>query len=151
MQNQSDKSRSTENICARQLALIARRQRRAAFARRAIFIISQKRKDRLQARLADKTSSASEAMNVKALTRKEFDPELLYVECGRCGSPVLWPDGKATALLREAGIDPLELDSSCMLVTDACPACGARDEYAVRIFRVAANGVSALPTAHGNA
>ena len=39
-----------------------------------------------------------------------FDPELLYVECGRCGSsPVLWEDGRATRLLDQAGIDPLEL------------------------------------------
>ena len=64
-----------------------------------------------------------------------FDPELLYVECEKCGSPVLWGEGKASRMLAEAGIDPLELDQSCLLVTDGCPVCGLREEYAVRILR----------------
>lgn len=80
-----------------------------------------------------------------------FNPELLYVECGRCGSPVIWEPGRATRLMGEAGIDPLELDSSCMLVTDACPACGEKDEYTVRIFRIAkASGID-LPVRLGHA
>lgn len=68
---------------------------------------------------------------------KGLDPELLYVECGRCGAPVLWDTGRATELLKEAGIDPLELDSSCFLVTDACPICSnQRKQYTVQIFRL---------------
>lgn len=80
-----------------------------------------------------------------------FDPELLYVECGRCGSPVLWEDGRATRLLVQAGIDPLELDASCMLVTDACPACSRQDEYTVRIFRVTRGTDADLPPRLGHA
>ncbi len=80
-----------------------------------------------------------------------YDPELLYVECARCGAPVLWEPGKATRLLEQAAIDPLELDSSCMLVTDACPLCGGRDEYTVRIFRVSGAPSGLQPPAHGNA
>ena len=71
--------------------------------------------------------------NLKAAT--DFDPEMLYVECEKCGSPVIWSEGRAARMLQEAGIDPLELDNSCILLTDGCPVCGIRDEYAVRIFR----------------
>ncbi len=67
---------------------------------------------------------------------KGFDPELLFVECSRCGAPILWEKGRATKLLDRAGIDPLELDSSCMLITDACPSCSEQKEYTVKIFRV---------------
>lgn len=71
------------------------------------------------------------------LKPKSFNPELLYVECGRCGSPVIWEKGRATLLLKEAGIDPLELDAHCLLVTDACPMCSSkRKQYTVQIFRV---------------
>lgn len=80
-----------------------------------------------------------------------YDPELLYVECGRCGSPVVWDDGRATKLLAHAGIDPIELDATCVLVTDACPACGASEEYGVRIFRVTERSSFPLPPSHGNA
>ena len=91
-----------------------------------------------------------------------YDPELLYVECGRCGAPILWEPGRATRLLDEAGIDPLELDASCLLVTNACPMCGGsaapdgpegaegqdaaqtdadgEPGYVVRVFRMSAEG-----------
>lgn len=80
-----------------------------------------------------------------------FDPELLYVECGRCGSPVLWEEGRATKLLHEAGIDPLEIDPSCILLTDGCPACGSDNEYSVRIFRISGPGTSSFAPIHGHA
>ena len=80
-----------------------------------------------------------------------YDPELLYVECGHCGAPVLWDEGRATRLLKEAGIDPLELDASCILVTEGCPACGDSREYGVRIFRIAGETRGTLPPTHGNA
>ena len=73
------------------------------------------------------------------------------MECGRCGSPVLWEDGRASRLLLEAGIDPLELDSSCVLLTDGCPACGSAREYSVRIFRLSEQGATQLTPLHGHA
>lgn len=79
---------------------------------------------------------------------KGFDPEFLYVECGKCGAPVIWEKGRATRLLEKAGIDPLELDASCLLLTDGCPLCEQNNEYHVRIFRVGDDG---LPPRHGNA
>lgn len=80
----------------------------------------------------------------EALQAHGYDPELLYVECGRCGAPVIWEKGRATRLLEQAGIDSLELDPACLLVTDACPMCtGNSGHYTVQIFRV-----SAPETAH---
>ena len=80
-----------------------------------------------------------------------YDPELLYVECARCGSPVMWEQGKATSILKLAGIDPLELDSSCLLVTDGCPMCSGKDQYTVQIFRVSGNAHTRRPPFFGNA
>lgn len=85
------------------------------------------------------------------LFARGYDPELLYVECGRCGSPVIWEEGRAERLLAEAGIDPLELDSSCILLTDGCPSCGSSREYSVRIFRLSDEGATSLTAIHGHA
>lgn len=52
-----------------------------------------------------------------------YDLELLYVECATCGRPVVWESGKTTALLHEAEINLEELDASCMLLAETCPAC----------------------------
>lgn len=91
--------------------------------------------------------SGKEAMGLDNMA--SFDPEMLYVECEKCGSPVIWGEGRATHLLAEAGIDPLELDSFCILLTDGCPVCGLREEYAVRILR---SGIKAgLMPVHGHA
>lgn len=86
-----------------------------------------------------------------ALLFQGYDPELVYVECARCGSPVIWEPGRATTLLEKAGIDRIELDPACILLTDGCPACGAKSEYSVRIFRIAGHGATALNPMHGHA
>ena len=31
---------------------------------------------------------------------KGYDPEMVYVECGRCGAPIMWERGKTTDLCR---------------------------------------------------
>ena len=80
-----------------------------------------------------------------------YDPELLYVECARCGSPVMWEQGKATHIMKLAGIDPLELDSSCLLVTDGCPMCSGKDQFTVQIFRVSGDAQTRRPPFFGNA
>jgi len=56
------------------------------------------------------------------MTRK-FDPELLYVECSRCGQPVLWKHGMTSKLLKLANIDPSTLDERCVIMSDGCPGC----------------------------
>ena len=70
------------------------------------------------------------------LNNKVVDPEMLFVECSRCGSPIIWEEGRATEILRNAGIDALELDHHCLLVTDGCPRCTKGKMYRVQVYRV---------------
>lgn len=139
-------------------AVLGRRARRAALARGRLL--------RQEVRAGGRFRRAA-ALSTVALagSGRGYDPELLYVECGRCGAPVLWEPGRATRLLDEAGIDPLELDASCLLVTNACPMCGGsassgggpedaeepdavdadadgEQGYVVRVFRMSAEGGS---------
>lgn len=67
----------------------------------------------------------SQAVGLKKHTvvRKIWDPELIYVECMRCGRPVLWKPGVSTALLLQAGVRPDQLDASCLILSKGCPAC----------------------------
>ncbi len=63
----------------------------------------------------------------------------------------MW-EGKRTAkLLKAAGIDPLELDASCLLMTDACPLCGGKSSYTVQIYRIGRSPEKLLPPFYGNA
>ena len=52
-----------------------------------------------------------------------FDPELLYVECTKCGQPVLWAHGLPSKLLKLAKIDPSTLDERCVIMSEGCPGC----------------------------
>ena len=67
-----------------------------------------------------------------------YDPELMIVECARCGRPVLWEPGRSTAVLAGVGIDPLELDAHCLLLTDGCLYCRPRQKegFGVQVFRL---------------
>jgi len=73
---------------------------------------------------------------INNLLKIGFDPELIFVECGNCGNPILWEDGKSTQVLLGAGIDPLEIDSHCILITNACPRCSKGKLFSVQIARV---------------
>ena len=82
---------------------------------------------------------------------RPFDVDLLYVECSRCGAPVMWEGDRTARLLEAAGIDPLELDASCLLMTDACPLCGGKGAYTVQIYRIGRSPEKLLPPFYGNA
>lgn len=78
-------------------------------------------------------------VNVPVLPQPQaFDPDMLFVECGHCGAPILWEKGRTRRLLASAGIDPLELDASCVLITDSCPLCGGKGRYTIQIYRISA-------------
>ncbi|MDR2695444.1 MAG: hypothetical protein LBC79_03575 [Deltaproteobacteria bacterium] len=73
-----------------------------------------------------------------ASVARGYDPELMIVECARCGRPVLWESGRSTEVLAGVGIDPLELDAHCLLLTDGCPNCRPRRQegFSVQVFRL---------------
>ncbi|MFH1914775.1 MAG: hypothetical protein ABIK45_10930 [Pseudomonadota bacterium] len=54
---------------------------------------------------------------------RQYDPELLYVECSQCGQPILWGHGMTSKLLAMAGIDATALDERCVIMSEGCPAC----------------------------
>ena len=69
--------------------------------------------------------------------KRTFDPELIYVECARCGRPLLWERGRATVFIAGTGVAYGELDMQCMIVGDGCPVCQPeRSGYRHRIVRV---------------
>jgi hypothetical protein len=69
-----------------------------------------------------------------------FDPELLYVECARCGKPVLWNPGDTTKVLTWAGIDTQLLDEKCMIVSEGCPQCRPEQRtFTTQVVRLRTN------------
>lgn len=91
-------------------------------------------------------------MPVPGTPAQGFDPEMLFVECARCGSPIVWEAGKTTRILDGAGIDALELDPHCMLIASGCPRCSQSGVYHVQIVRMqAGQGRPSSGRVHGNA
>lgn len=68
---------------------------------------------------------------------KGYDPELMFVECARCGTPVMWEHGRATVVLHGAGVHAADLDDHCMIVTDGCAHCRPEEkEYRLKVIRI---------------
>ncbi len=84
-------------------------------------------------------SSELPLRTVTAAEGSSFDPELLYVECHNCGKPVLWEQGKTTALLAAAGVDLRSLDERCMIVSEGCPSCRPLEQegFTLAVVRIA--------------
>lgn len=71
------------------------------------------------------------------MASNRFDPELLYVECAKCGQPVLWNSGDTTRILAWAGIDAGTLDEKCMIVSEGCPACQpGKNSFSTQVVRL---------------
>lgn len=54
---------------------------------------------------------------------KTYDPDLIYVECGKCGQPILWGPGQTKKILDAAEIADEEIDEHCAIISDGCPSC----------------------------
>lgn len=71
------------------------------------------------------------------MSTERFDPELLYVECAKCGQPVLWSSGDTTRILAWAGIDARALDEKCMIVSEGCPVCQpGKQSFSTQVVRL---------------
>lgn len=84
-----------------------------------------------------------------------YDPELLYVECSRCGNPVIWEEGRTTELLEEAGLPGSRLDCQHLVLTDGCPTCAPDETFfetrVVRLAEASDQGLETMRQAEGNA
>lgn len=73
---------------------------------------------------------------IRSMERK-FDPELLYVECSRCGQPILWGSGMTVKLLELADIDPATLDERCVIMSEGCPSCSPGEKsFVTQVVRL---------------
>lgn len=86
---------------------------------------------------------------------KDYDPELLYVECRLCGKPVMWEAGRTTSLLKQSDITPGMIDESCMIISEGCRNCHPEaDGFTLSIVRLAsftAQDIAMLSRPAGNA
>jgi hypothetical protein len=55
--------------------------------------------------------------------RKIFDPDLLYIECAKCGRALNWDKGETSLFLVRSGINTGTLDWSFMILSMGCANC----------------------------
>ena len=72
----------------------------------------------------------------RSLTARQEGPHTVNVPV--LPQPEAWEKGRTRRLLAAVGIDPLELDASCVLITDSCPLCGGKGRYTIQIYRISA-------------
>lgn len=60
---------------------------------------------------------------------KRIATDLLYAECSRCGQPVLLEPDQTADVILWSGINPTQLDLSCMILSEGCPMCDPEEEY----------------------
>ncbi len=76
---------------------------------------------------------------------KKFDPELMFVECHKCGQPLLWNEGEASQIVKQSGIDAKKLDAQCLILAEGCPQCSPGEGgYMVRVVRLREDGYKDL-------
>jgi hypothetical protein len=63
----------------------------------------------------------------KAFPGQDFDLETLYVECSRCGRPLIWEKGTTTFIIQSSGIDK-NLGSDWLMLSRGCPVCSPDDD-----------------------
>lgn len=92
-----------------------------------------------------KNDSPLPTCNPDSQKRKTFDPELMFVECHKCGRPLLWNDGEASQIVEQSGIDTKKLDAQCLILAEGCPQCSPGEGgYMVRVVRLKENGYKDL-------
>lgn len=81
------------------------------------------------------------AHNANPEKSRKFDPELLFVECHKCGRPLLWNEGEASQIVEQSGIDAKKLDAQCLILAEGCPQCAPGEGgYMVRVVRLREDG-----------
>lgn len=66
---------------------------------------------------------------------KGFDLEMLYVECSKCGRPLIWEKGTTTFLIQHSGIDQ-PLGSDWIMLSRGCPVCSpGQQEFTLTLAR----------------
>jgi len=80
------------------------------------------------------TTPKNESGN-RSSSNQDFDLEMLYVECSRCGRPLIWEKGTTTFLIQHSGIDR-RLSPDWLMLSKGCPACSPdQDEFVLTLAR----------------
>ncbi|WP_051617015.1 hypothetical protein [Desulfonatronovibrio hydrogenovorans] len=80
-----------------------------------------------------KITTIKSVPELKTAQEQEFDMETLYVECSRCGRPLVWARGTTTHLIRHSGVKQ-ELGPEWMLLSRGCPSCAPdQEEFALTL------------------
>lgn len=68
-------------------------------------------------------------------SKKNFDPEMLYVECSICGRPLIWEKGVTSFIVQYSGIGK-RLSSDWLMLSSGCPSCSpGQDEFVLTLAR----------------
>jgi hypothetical protein len=66
--------------------------------------------------------------NILEMGRGTFDPDLLFIECAKCGRALNWEKGETSMFLVRSGISTGNLDLSYMILSMGCTDCSP-DEF----------------------
>lgn len=81
------------------------------------------------------TGSTTKKSDRKSFPGQDFDLETLYVECSRCGRPLIWEKGTTTFIIQSSGVDE-NLGSDWIMLSRGCPACSpGDDEFVLTLAR----------------
>lgn len=73
-----------------------------------------------------------------------FDLETLYVECARCGRPLIWEKGTTTFIIQSSGIEK-SLGSDWLILSMGCPSCSPDQlEFVLTLARPGSNSARSL-------
>jgi|GEM_PF-6742822 len=82
--------------------------------------------------------------NKKTSSTHNFDPEMIYVECARCGRPLIWEKGTTTFIIQSSGVGR-HLSPDWLILSRGCPTCSPdQDEFVLTLGRPGDNPVHSL-------
>lgn len=80
----------------------------------------------------------------KTTSGQDFDLETLYVECARCGRPLIWEKGTTTFIIQSSGIEK-SLGSDWLILSLGCPSCSPdQAEFVLTLARPGNNPAGSL-------
>ncbi|WP_245590080.1 hypothetical protein [Desulfonatronum lacustre] len=98
-------------------------------------------KNRCNRDVSCKSNPPVAGLNRQHSPKNGFDPELMFVECHRCGRPLVWNQGEASQIIEQSGIDTKKLDAQCLILAEGCPQCAPGEGgYMVRVVRLREDG-----------
>ena len=89
--------------------------------------------------LDDNEYAKTDTYEEKSVASLGFDPDMLYVECQKCGKAIIWSKGKTSHLLVASGINLSYLGWDCLILSDGCATCSPtrQEGFTLSVVKVA--------------